>query len=273
MTTIAGGQNLTQQLYQKLFDRLNTDGDDAVSLTEMAAAGANADDTAKVFKALDADGDGRVMRAEMTPSDAFGVQVMNALINAQSEATTDEAFIAQLIARADVDGDGALNRDELEAHKDLQRAAAFDAGYLTGRAVVVDDADGDGLIRADEIRVGKVLKLSLENVKFAEDMPAEQLAGLNAVRERMGQPPLAPLTPEERQRRLDQLAADFAERDAAPEGAVGFLGRTLGESRAMEGARLEGVNLTDALVARLFNQVLKSWDTQAAPGTSADLKA
>jgi Ca2+-binding EF-hand superfamily protein len=273
MTTIAGGSNLTQQLYQKLFDRLNTDGDDAVSLTEMTSAGASADDTAKVFKAMDADGDGRVMRAEMTPSDAFGVQVMNALISAQSESMTDEAFVADLIARADTDGDGALSRDELEAHKDLQRAAALDAGYLANRAVIADDADGDGLIRADEIRVGRALKLSLENVKFAEDMPAEQLAEFNAVRERMGQPPLAPLTPEERQRRLDQLAADFAERDAAPEGATGFLSRTLGESRAKESARLEGVDLTDALVARLFSQVLKSWDAQAVPGASADLKA
>lgn len=256
MTTITGGSNLTQQLYQKLFDRLNADGDDAVSLAEMTSAGASNVDTAKVFKILDADGDGRVIRAEMTPSDAFGAQVMNTLINAQSDSMTDEAFVADLIARADTDGDGALSHDELEAQKDLQRAAALDAGYMVDRAVLIDDADGDGLIRADEIRVGKVLKLSLENVKFAEDMPAEQLASMNAFRERMGQPPLAPLTPEERQRRLDELAADFAERDAAPEGTVGFLSRNMDDVRAKESVRIDGAALTDAVVARLFSQVL-----------------
>ena len=275
MTTIAGGSNLTQQLYQKLFDRLNTDGDDAVSLGEMASVGVNADDTAKIFKALDMDGDGKVMRAEMTPSDAFGAQVLSTLIGAQSEpeSMTDEAFIAELMARADTDGDGALSQNELKANADLQRAAAYDAGYVARRAVMINDGDGDGLVRPDEIKVATLMRLPASALRFAEDLPADQRDRLNAVREQSGLAPLGPLTEEERQRRLDQLTADLAERDAAPQGAFGFLSRELGGKRAEESARIADADLSDALAARLFNQVLRGWGAQTASGTAADLKA
>lgn len=275
MTAIAGGSTLTQQLYQKLFDRLNTDGDDAVSLGELASVGANADDTSKVFKAFDADGDGKVMRAEMTPSDAFAAQVLSTLIGAQSEpeSMTDEAFIADFMARADIDRDGALSQDELKANADLQRAAAYDAGYMARRAVMIDDADGDGLVRPDEIKVAKMMALPVSALSFAEVRPVPELDRLNAVRERAGLPPIGPVTEEERRRRLDQLTADLAERDAAPQGAFGFLSRELGGKRAEEGARIADADLSDALAARLFNQVLRGWNPQTAPGTAADLTA
>lgn len=277
MTTIAGGgSTLTQQLYQKLFDRLDANGDDAVSLDEMGSTGANAEDTAKVFKALDADGDGKVMRAEMTPSDAFGAQALSTLIDAQaeSETMTDGAFIAGLMARADTDGDGALSQDELKANADLQRAAAYDAGYFTGRVMMVDDADGDGLVRPDEIKVATMKALPVSGMRFVEDLPPEELERFNAVRERVGLPLLTgPLTDEERQKRLDQLAADRAERDAAPDGAWGFLSRDLGGKRAEEGARIAEADLGDALAARLFRQILQGWSAQDPQGGAADVTA
>jgi Ca2+-binding EF-hand superfamily protein len=84
MSAITGGGTLTQQLYQRLFDRLNTNADDALSFDEMNGAGAS-NKAAEAFKALDSNSDGKVVRAEMTPSSAFSADTLNAMLLAQTD--------------------------------------------------------------------------------------------------------------------------------------------------------------------------------------------
>lgn len=259
------GSSLTQQLYQKLFDRLNTNGDDVVSLDEMGQAGATSSDTAKVFSTLDADGDGRLARAEMTPSDAFAAETLSALIAAQvgPDAVSDEEYLADWFARTDTDDDGLVSRDERQAEADLRRAAAYDTGYMSTRALMVaPGADQDAPLSIDQFQVATLrsLNLDLSRLRFAEDAPPAMLEQMNRLRAQHDLPPLTgPLTDEERGRRLDQLRADIAERDSAPEGGRGFLSRELGGMRTGEAARIAGSDLSDAMVARLFDQILTNW--------------
>ena len=265
MTTIAGASpTLTQHLYQRLFDRLNTDGNDVLSIEEVGAAAAGNVDSASVFNALDADGDGRVMRVEMTPSDAFAAGTLNALIGAQtetSEAATDEEIIADLFARADLDGDGALSAGEMKAEGDLRRAANLDAGHTRGPVFMARDADGDGLLRADEIGVARLMRLDLplSALRFHDEMPDEVQQRMAEVREQMGQPPLPVLTAEEKQQRRDQWAADRAERESGPEGTIRFLARDIDALREKAMADFDAGDLSQALANRLLQRITDGW--------------
>lgn len=273
MTTVSGaGSTLTQQLYQKLFDRLNVNGDDAVSLDEMGAVNAPGADASKVFAALDADGDGRIVKAEMTPSDAFGAETLGALIDAQTdpESSSGEAFLADWFARTDTDGDGLLTLAERQAEADLRRAAIYDAGYTpTGQILFASNGqEGDGF-SLDQLKLMdlKPLKIELSDLRFAPDLPPERLEQFNAVRERMNLPPLAgPLTEEERQSRLEQLEADRAERASGPEGTRRFLSRELDGLRAGEGAHIAETALSDAMAARMFRQIIDGWNVPTSAG-------
>ena len=265
MSGVSGvGSTLTQQLYQKLFDRLNLNGDDAVSLEEMSGLGAGKADVPKVFSTLDADGDGRLTKAEMTPSDAFGAETLAALINAQTgpEALSDEEYLADWFAKTDTDGDGLVSKDERQAAADLRRAATYDAGYLATRGVmVIPGANAEDPLTLDQLQAMTVksLNFDISKLRFAEDAPPEVLERINKVRAHSDLPPLGPLTDEERQRRLDQLQADIDERNAAPDGARGFLSRELGGVRAEEAARIAETDMSSALAAQLLQRVLDGW--------------
>lgn len=274
MTTVAGaGSTLTQQLYQKLFDRLNVDTDEAVSLQEMTVAVGDQTKASKVLETLDGDRDGRISKAEMTPSDAFGAGTLAALIGAQtgSEKPSDEEYLADWFTRTDTDGDGLVSKDERHAAADLRRAAAYDAGYMPTRTVMMarPGASIEDPLAVDQFQAVtiKPLLMDVSKVRFAEDGPPEMLALINKVRTQSGQPPLTgPLTHEERQRRLDQLQADIDERNAAPDGARGFLGRELGGVRAEEAIRIAESDLSAALAAQLFQQVLDGWTPRPESG-------
>lgn len=116
---------MTQQLYGGLFERLNTDAEDAVSFAELGAVGGiSARDAEAAFKALDADGDGRVVRSEMAPADRFAPDTINSMLIAQADATpeNDRKIVADLFARADLD---ALSANEMDAERALRRAASL----------------------------------------------------------------------------------------------------------------------------------------------------
>jgi len=239
MTSINATGTLNQQLYTRLFDRLNTNGDDALSLDEIGADNAGSvEDSDKIFKALDADSDGRVIRSEMTPSSSFGAETLASLITAQSDtdpAESDTAALTALFARADLDGDGALSEDEMNAEGALRRAAAVDAGYMAGPIFVPNDKNRDGLLTQDEIGVAqqiKTLALPDSAIRFFDELPQEQQQQLQSARERMGLPPIEPKTDEEKVAQRAQWAADRAERASGPEGTTSFLSREIEDLRA-----------------------------------------
>lgn len=181
MTSIASG-SLTQQLYQRLFDRLDTDTSQGVSLDELKAAGGKTDTHASAFKALDTDTNGKISRAEMTGSSvALANETLSALVETQasppptalaaSKATLslldgarseqETQDINALFARADVDGDGKLSDVEWEAEKVLRRASNLDSGATSGPVFIAVDGNGDGLTSANEIRAARPIPLAL----------------------------------------------------------------------------------------------------------------
>lgn len=252
-TVSATGSTLIQQLYEKLFQRLNTDGDEALTIEEMAGAGPDAALVSRAFKGLDADGDGRVTRPEMTPGDAFGHEVLAAMIQAQegSEETADTDFLSALFARADLDGDGKLSEAERKAEADLRRAAVLDTGEFPKQVMIGIDADGDGLIAPEEAGVATLRRLEGRLLPMSpEDLPPSLAEQIKALRGDAETPPAPP---------ADAPLADPAE--------------SLARLRTLEAARLAEAPLSDALAARLFDMMTRAWAADPTPTAGLDVKA
>ncbi|NBB63292.1 hypothetical protein GVN18_28905 [Pseudomonas sp. ODNR1LW] len=251
MTTIsAAGSTLTQQLYQKLFDRLNTDGDDALRLNEISGLDAGNGKVSKAFEAMDADADGRVTRAEMTPAESFGADTLNALIQAQSgpESLSDQEYLADWFAKTDTDGDGLVSNSERQASADLRRAAAYDAGYTDNRVLLARfGTDAEQALSIDDFSVGRALTLKASQISDAP--PAELALARDETAPDVAAEPLS----------RDQIIADLAERDSGPEGSIRFLSRQIDGLRAAESARIAADPVSDALAVRLFQQALSNW--------------
>lgn len=261
MTTIsAAGSTLTQQLYQKLFDRLNTDGDDALTLDEISAVDSGNAKVSKAFETFDADADGRVTRAEMTPADTFGADTLNALIQAQSgsESISNQEYLADWFAQTDTDGDGLVSKSERQASADLRRAAVYDAGYMGDRVVMARfGSDRDQPLSIDDFSVGRMLTLQPTQVS---SLSPERQAEIRQLMESVGADP-AQTTPagDEPLASPEQIAADLAERASGPVGTVRFLSREIEGLKTAEAARIDAAPISDALAARLFQQALNSW--------------
>lgn len=251
MTTIGGA--LTQQLRQKLFDRLDADSSQGLGLDELKAAdpAQSADTFAKIFAALDADQDGKIGRAEIASAPALSPGG-GALLAASEPGDA----VAALFQRADVDGDGRLSNEEMEAEKALRRAANLDAGYVSGPMFTSRDANGDGALDPSEVTgLGGLNVVALKPV-FFDEMPAESQARLRKAFDR--EPDIH--TPEEKQKIRDQLAADQTERASGPEGTVKLLERELGGLRDDAAAQFSTLPMTRSLSSRLLAQILSDLD-------------
>lgn len=246
MTTIGGGA-LTQQLYQKLFDRLDTDTDQALSLDELKAGDSTRSSGAfaTMMKGLDADQDGKISRAEMAAAPSMGG---NPPSGSASEA------VASLFARADIDGDGKLSDDEMEAEKALRRADTLDNGFLSGPVFLRRDADGDGLRSQDEMAAAMPLRLSASALRV--DVEPAQWSQIRSGPdgETVASPPVR--TDEDRQRLREQFAADQAERESGPAGTIKYLTREVGGLRDKAAADFAASPMTQTLSSRLLAQIL-----------------
>lgn len=215
MTTIGGGA-LTQQLHQKLFDRLDVDSSQSLGLDELKAAdkARSASDFARIFEGLDADTDGKISRAEISAAPALSFK------------TDPQTAVSDLFARADVDGDGKLSSDEMDAEKTLRRAQSLDAGKLAGPVFLSRDADGDGLIAPDEVLAGQPLQ-TLEPLR-AEAMSPDQRGPWRTVRAQSET--AAPFTPEPTPARA---SPDFSLLDMTQTLSTRLMAQILGNLDAM----------------------------------------
>ena len=210
MTTIGGGA-LTQQLHQKLFDRLDVDSSQSLGLDELKAAdkARSASDFAKIFEGLDADTDGKISRAEMSAAPALAFP------------TDSQTAVADLFARADVDGDGRLSSAEMDAEKALRRAQTLDAGQLTGPVFLARDANGDGLLAPDEVAAGQLQKLKPIP---ADEAPPVQPWRTVRTQDEAAPPPRAS-TPEQMRQ---QASADFSLMDMTQTLSTRLMAQILG---------------------------------------------
>lgn len=124
-----------------MLQRLDTDGDGAISLQEFQAAG-----DAR-FARLDTDGDGRFSPAELAAAGpGWGKQDgeragPRAEGRSEERAARMEQHRARLFSRMDADGDGYVNRAE------------FDDAHLARFSAL--DLNGNGVIDADELPQGR----------------------------------------------------------------------------------------------------------------------
>lgn len=258
MTTIGGGA-LTQQLYGKLFDRLDVDANLGLTRDEFKAADSGRSDEAfaAAFEKLDADQDGKISRAEMSagPTLSLGTDALLTTSGADNP-------VAELIARADTDGDGKLSASENEAEAALRRAANLDSGYIGGPIFMLRDRDGDGLYAADEISAARPLPSKGLTVVFPDELPEELRA---ALRDLDGAAPSSAktYTAEEKQAIRDQMAADAAERTSGPEGTLKFLGREITGLRERAAGDFAKLEIGKTLSSRLLAQILGGLDQAA----------
>lgn len=178
MTTIGGGA-LTQQLHQKLFDRLDVDSSQGLGLDELKAADGkrSASDFARIFEGLDGDADGKISRAEMSAAPALSFN------------TDPNTAVTDLFARADVDGDGRLSIEERDAERTLRRAQGLDAGQQTVPVFLIRDADEDGLIAPDEVVAAGTAGLRTLRATVAEKVPVAVQERWQTVRAQTEAPP------------------------------------------------------------------------------------
>lgn len=264
MTSIASG-GLTQQLYQRLFDHLDVDKSDGLSLDELKTAGPDSQDYASTFKALDADTDGKISRAEMTGSSVpLSNDTLSALVEAQAASGSPTALkaskatlplldgarseqetqdIAALFARADVDGDGKLSDSEWEAEKALRRASNLDAGAISGPVFIAVDADSDGSTGVDEVRAARPIPLSL--VASAMEGP----------------PPVAVTA--EGTKTPEQPQIDLAQRASDGDGAYKIPDSQIAAYRSAAQADFGAMAMSETLSARLISQILAGLESQS----------
>lgn len=255
MTTISGGA-LTQQLYGKLFDRLDVDASLGLTQDELKAADSSRSDEAfaAAFETLDNDKDGKISRAEISAGPALSLGTHALLTTSGADSA-----VAELITRADTDGDGKLSASENEAEATLRRANSLDSGYFDGPVFVLQDRDGDGLYAADEISAGRPVPLKGLSVAFPDELPEELRAALRDLdgATRSGAPsPAKTYTAEEKQAIRDQMAADMAERASGPEGTFKFLDREIAGLREQAASDFAKLEISNTLSSRLLAQIL-----------------
>lgn len=157
-------QMLTQ-MREKMFGKLDADGDGSITKAELEAApkpegrGGKAPDAARMLQDFDGDGDGAITQSEMTS----GFQRVDARMQSQflrmQEAGGgrgpggpggEPPSIDEMFGKLDADGDGSISKTELENGKP---EAASDRPPSDAERMLAD-LDGDGAISKEEMTAG-----------------------------------------------------------------------------------------------------------------------
>ena len=178
MTSIDTSALTAHAVWNRFVASADTNGDGSLDGDELAALDPNSD-IAEIVAERDSNGDG-VLSPDEKPRGAFSPMLFEQLLSAQEyrdaspeqRRTDDAAAIAEMFARADVDGDGVLSAEEWEAERTLNKSRFIDSGELPDVAFIArrgrDDGSaeaGEGL-RPEDFLVGR--KVELETVPASE---------------------------------------------------------------------------------------------------------
>ena len=173
MTTIDTSALSARATWTRFIAAADTDKDGDLSGAELEAL-VPKDKAERVIARNDKNDDGK-LSADETPKGAFNAQLMGVLLGAQAyrdaspeqRATDDLKAIDAFMARADVDGDGFVSKDELDADRAINMATFLDTGELPD-TIVMARGGSDGALRSPEdFMVGRAAKL--------EAVPASEL--------------------------------------------------------------------------------------------------
>lgn len=140
------GPRDTQALQEKLFAKLDANGDGGIDQSELgdflsfaasASGGTSQVDSAQLVKSLDADGNGALSKSELADGakslfDALRSQLMSSGTSAGVTAA-DQSAPAELFAKIDSNSDGAIDKDELGAFMKANRPPQPHGAGLMGR--------------------------------------------------------------------------------------------------------------------------------------------
>lgn len=149
------GQDPTSVAQQRIAARLDTDGDGALSVTELAKLekaghGKNGRPAQAILAAQATSAEPAAMSAEPAAARRFGPRTLDALIKNQT-APSPESIAEKLVAAIDGDDDGAFSLTE------LKDALPGRSGQAKGRAAHAErafdrlDGDGDGKVTVAEL--------------------------------------------------------------------------------------------------------------------------
>lgn len=220
MSSTASSAGITSQIWQRIVRQGDINGDNSLSKDEFEALRTGFKDSAdldQIVRSFDTNGDGSLSTSEL-PSSPLDVEMLGPMLDwqeygkadAATRAEDDQRVVDALFKRADVNQDGYLSKDELEAESNLRRTR-----WLEGQTTDSDpvfmirlDADRDHLSPKD-FMVGRPIALnSVLKAVPPEEVPAEVREAVKTAKEEWEKSPdyHKPLTAEERrQQTVDQV--------------------------------------------------------------------
>ena len=182
MTSIDTSALSAQAVWTRFIAQADTNGDGDLDRDELAAIDPKAD-FEDIIKAHDADGDG-ILSTDELPKGAFSPMLFEQLLNAQeyrdatpeARAADNAKAVAQLFARADIDGDGVLSRDEWDAERALNMSRYADGGEAADVSFLVSRQVWEGLSSAGEDGE-QVAGLRPEDIMVGRRMALTPIAG------------------------------------------------------------------------------------------------
>jgi len=189
MTTIGG---VGGGLLSRLFELVDGNRDDKVTRVEMSDLLDTIDQQGssdEIMAAHDADQDGALSRDEW-PTQLLSADSMTALLDAQEWASEDTESLAEqmqrakeaFFARVDVDGNGELSREEVDADRVLNQARYLDTGAVPDALAFFRPGTDLNAVKQEDVSMGFQLDLSslpliksddavglqLERIRFAQ---------------------------------------------------------------------------------------------------------
>lgn len=192
---------MLSKLREKMFTKIDADGDGSLTRTELEAAApkdGKGPDASRMIEDFDADGDGALSKTEMDAGfKKIDDKMRSAFLQMQEQASEDSE---ELFAALDSDGDGSISKTELEAGKEtLKEAFGPPPGRGPGGPPPMgaadqeeDEDDDDTSSTSSSSTTSKVFD-ELDTNEDGTVSASEFAAGMDKVRERpasaFGPPP------------------------------------------------------------------------------------